>query len=752
MDTGASSMEAAAGNAGWQDLVACLQSELDARRFHLSMMGGFDVDLGEGSDKHACRNVLRVQARVPFAGYDMLAGWFKDAGMRARLAGYIACPGAPDSISSSTPARSGAAAPAPVKLADDGCGNVDDSSKGAGGADDGTGSANGTNNGTGRTSEAFFDITHVAVLDIETLDLRDAPVVAIGTATFRHDEIVIDQFVLLAIDSERDLLAAFLDKLIVSGIVGLVTFYGRNFDVPFLTRRVHRWLGGTMAGTNECGIDKSGGGSRDGPSGATNELDRLRHLDLHVLFKDLYPGLKNYNFKAMERSVLDVQGRDGDISGREVIQKYTEYERATSPEMKARALACIIKHNFTDVVHAAFAMYALVGKIAGYARVKVTPGTGHVDVSFSSGSTSRSSVPSSLLEGIGPREMDTGSGSDHMFDAIPSVEAMLVETGARWEGSNDILSDSRAIDILSAAFEQPADIPAARQILTRDHPDLAKRIDETGWFFTIEQARARGILKRCTGGDRLAYQRCIPTSLESTRAACVEQAPEENHEESTGETSIRCVLPDRPCEPAGSVPGGYIAENRDTTAPILDTVMRGAGKPEEMMDVAGQAVGLSRDMNVDSSIHSRVARDADHLDDMNGGSIQELATGQGAAGCCEGPSQLASHDVFEQPLIGDIIKGWLEACGNLNVSDAAAALGIQESEIKLFLFSLIGRGILRAKFDNGTFWLVSLPSPAGSNTCASASGIRTAPSPTPAIPACKGNGMSMNSENGADQP
>lgn len=155
--------------------------------------------------------------------------------------------------------------------------------------------------------------------DVETLGLNPQfyPIILIGMSYEESGKYIVEQFFAEDILEEEDILNQFKQKITPSDI--LVTYNGKNFDVPYINKRMERY-----------GLDFS----------LNNE-----HLDVicHVRPNKKKLGLESCSLKSVER-YLNLN-REDTIDGAESIKLYNRYARSKEENVKHK----IMLHNFEDV-------------------------------------------------------------------------------------------------------------------------------------------------------------------------------------------------------------------------------------------------------------------------------------------------------------------------------------------------------------------------------------------------------------------
>lgn len=155
--------------------------------------------------------------------------------------------------------------------------------------------------------------------DIETLGLNPQfyPVILIGMSYEESGKYIVEQFFAEDILEEEGILSQFKQKINSDDI--LVTYNGKNFDVPYINKRMERYE-----------LDFS----------LSNE-----HLDVicHVRPNKKKLGLESCSLKSVEK-YLNLS-REDTIDGAESIKLYNKYIKSGEEVIKNK----IMLHNFEDV-------------------------------------------------------------------------------------------------------------------------------------------------------------------------------------------------------------------------------------------------------------------------------------------------------------------------------------------------------------------------------------------------------------------
>lgn len=155
--------------------------------------------------------------------------------------------------------------------------------------------------------------------DIETLGLNPQfyPVILIGMSYEDNGRYTVEQFFAEDITEEENILREFKSRIDDSDI--LVTYNGKNFDVPYVNKRMERY-----------GVEYS---------------LKQEHLDVicHVRPNKVKLGLESCSLKSVEK-YLELY-REDTIDGAESIKLYNRYVKNREEEIKQK----IMLHNFEDV-------------------------------------------------------------------------------------------------------------------------------------------------------------------------------------------------------------------------------------------------------------------------------------------------------------------------------------------------------------------------------------------------------------------
>ena len=182
---------------------------------------------------------------------------------------------------------------------------------------------------TSRLFENYFSGMRLGVFDIETLGLNPASneVVLAGIMTVEPDGTAVQtQYFIENLQEEALLLEILHEELNKFDII--LTYNGRHFDVPFITKR----------GQALCGPDY-----RITPY----NLDLYLIINGHADFKQYLPNLRQCSVEEYMGVALS---RDDEISGKESIQLYYDYLECRDYDEKQALETKILLHNHDDLV------------------------------------------------------------------------------------------------------------------------------------------------------------------------------------------------------------------------------------------------------------------------------------------------------------------------------------------------------------------------------------------------------------------
>lgn len=182
---------------------------------------------------------------------------------------------------------------------------------------------------TSKLFDTYFGGMRLGVFDIETLGLNPVSneVVLAGIMTVEPDGSAVQtQYFIENPDEEKLLLEVLCEELNKFDII--LTYNGRHFDIPFITKR----------GQSLCGPDY-----RITPY----NLDLYLIVNGHADFKQYLPNLRQCSVEEYMGVSLS---RDDEISGKESIQLYYDYLGCTDSDEKQALETKILLHNHDDLV------------------------------------------------------------------------------------------------------------------------------------------------------------------------------------------------------------------------------------------------------------------------------------------------------------------------------------------------------------------------------------------------------------------
>lgn len=168
-------------------------------------------------------------------------------------------------------------------------------------------------------SSPYKDVEDFLFFDIETLGLKDYPVILIGIARIIDDKIKVIQYLATNLDEEKEMISNFFSNLDDKTV--FVSFNGRSFDLPFIRNRAnHHRL-------------------------PRNNLDH-QHLDLLYFSRRTWGGhLPNCRLQTIEKHLFNME-RHEDVPSSQVPAFYMKYYKTGN----IGPLIPIIEHNKEDVI------------------------------------------------------------------------------------------------------------------------------------------------------------------------------------------------------------------------------------------------------------------------------------------------------------------------------------------------------------------------------------------------------------------
>ncbi|WP_405292921.1 ribonuclease H-like domain-containing protein [Methanobrevibacter sp.] len=167
-------------------------------------------------------------------------------------------------------------------------------------------------------SISLTDEENFKFMDIETKGLSNVPIILIGVAEIKGNQIVASQYFLRDYGEEANIIDAYLSHLDEDSVH--VTFNGKTFDIPFIK--------------NRCRYNR-----------IDANLD-LAHLDLMYFAKNLWGDiLPNCQLQTIERELFGIE-REGDVPGQYIPGYYDTYLEKNN----IGPVVPIIEHNAQDII------------------------------------------------------------------------------------------------------------------------------------------------------------------------------------------------------------------------------------------------------------------------------------------------------------------------------------------------------------------------------------------------------------------
>ncbi len=166
----------------------------------------------------------------------------------------------------------------------------------------------------------YFKDMNIGVLDIETTGLNPSRNKFILGGLFTFRDRTMHQIFAESRGEEGHALDEFAAE--ISGLDMVITYNGRHFDMPFITKRLNTYK------LEPC---------------TPYNLDLYLVLNGHSPIKKFVPNLKQ---KTVENYMGLWQSRSDEISGGESVELYNTYENTGDPELEKK----ILLHNSDDVL------------------------------------------------------------------------------------------------------------------------------------------------------------------------------------------------------------------------------------------------------------------------------------------------------------------------------------------------------------------------------------------------------------------
>jgi uncharacterized protein YprB with RNaseH-like and TPR domain len=170
-------------------------------------------------------------------------------------------------------------------------------------------------------NSAFFNLSEIAFIDIETLGLSEVPLFLLGIATFKDNNLIIDQIFVRELNEEKAALHFFGELL--QSKQAIASFNGKSFDVPFIRKRMER-------------------------HDLKHEI-KHPHFDLKYFSQKAFSNLVfDFKLSTLEKKLFNVERVD-DVSGFEIPYYYRTYIKTKN----IGSVVPIIDHNKQDLISTA---------------------------------------------------------------------------------------------------------------------------------------------------------------------------------------------------------------------------------------------------------------------------------------------------------------------------------------------------------------------------------------------------------------
>lgn len=181
-------------------------------------------------------------------------------------------------------------------------------------------------------SSCFQEVDDFLFFDIETLGLKDLPVILLGMARVSGNRIEVKQYLSTDLEEEKAVLANFLEDVDESTV--FVSFNGRSFDLPFIKSRLFHH------GVKPVDLNRN-------------------HLDLLHFSRRIWGDqLPNCRLQTLEKHLLGIKRTD-DVPSSMVPDFYRTYLQTGN----VGPLIPIVEHNRLDVITLAKILSELYGEV-----------------------------------------------------------------------------------------------------------------------------------------------------------------------------------------------------------------------------------------------------------------------------------------------------------------------------------------------------------------------------------------------------
>jgi uncharacterized protein len=180
-------------------------------------------------------------------------------------------------------------------------------------------------------SSSYKEVGDFLFFDIETLGLKDRPVILIGQAHFKGEDIIVTQYLARDLDDEKNMISSFMENTGPETV--FVSFNGRSFDLPFIRGRARL-------------------------HGLNRRLNQ-HHLDLlHLSRRTWGDCLPNCRLQTIEKHLFNLE-RYEDVPSSHVPAFYKTYMKTGN----IGPLVPIVEHNKQDVITLAWILSRLQEEI-----------------------------------------------------------------------------------------------------------------------------------------------------------------------------------------------------------------------------------------------------------------------------------------------------------------------------------------------------------------------------------------------------
>ena len=180
-------------------------------------------------------------------------------------------------------------------------------------------------------SISLVDNENFKFMDIETKGFTNVPVILIGVAEIKNNNIITSQYFLRDYTEEANILEAYLSHIDEDSIH--VTFNGKTFDIPFIKNRC-------LYNRVEANLNQP-------------------HLDLRYFANDLWADkIPNCKLQTIEKEIFGIT-RNEDVPGQYIPDYYDTYLKFNN----IGPVVPIIEHNAQDIISLASFLEKMYGEV-----------------------------------------------------------------------------------------------------------------------------------------------------------------------------------------------------------------------------------------------------------------------------------------------------------------------------------------------------------------------------------------------------